>query len=147
MRGSWSAVADRTHLPKGYFVQPTLFADVDNSMDIAQQEVFGPVLAVIPHDGDEHAIAIANDSQYGLSGGVFSASHDRAMAFARRVRTGSISVNGGMWYARRLALRRLQEQRHRPAERTRGVRAVPRDQGRRLRRVGPRRNHDLSTTH
>ena len=86
------------HLPTGYYVEPTLFADVDNSMDIAQQEVFGPVLAVIAHDGDDDAIRIANDSQYGLSGGVFSASNERGLAFARRVRTGSISVNGGMWY-------------------------------------------------
>jgi aldehyde dehydrogenase (NAD+) len=87
------------HLPHGYFVEPTLFADVDNSMDIAQEEVFGPVLAVIAYDGDEEALAIANASQYGLSGGVFSASRERALAFARRVRTGSISVNGGVWYS------------------------------------------------
>ncbi|MCW2548977.1 MAG: aldehyde dehydrogenase [Mycobacterium sp.] len=86
------------HLPKGYYVEPTLFADVDNSMDIAQKEVFGPVLVAIPHDGDDHAAQLANDSQYGLSGGVFSASTERGLAFARRVRTGSIAVNGGMWY-------------------------------------------------
>jgi aldehyde dehydrogenase (NAD+) len=86
------------HLEKGFYVEPTLFADVDNSMDIAQQEVFGPVVAVIPFDSDEHALRIANDSEYGLSGGIFSASEDRALAFARRVRTGSIGVNGGIWY-------------------------------------------------
>jgi aldehyde dehydrogenase (NAD+) len=86
------------HLPKGFYVEPTLFADVDNAMDIAQEEVFGPVLAVIPFDDDADALRIANDSSYGLSGGVFSASEDRALRFARGVRTGSISVNGGVWY-------------------------------------------------
>jgi aldehyde dehydrogenase (NAD+) len=84
--------------PKGYFIEPTLFVDVDNSMAIAQEEVFGPVLAVIPYDDDEDAIRIANDSQYGLSGGVFSGSLERGMAIADRIRTGSISVNGGIWY-------------------------------------------------
>jgi aldehyde dehydrogenase (NAD+) len=83
---------------KGFFVEPTLFTDVDNSMTIAQEEIFGPVLAVIAYDDDDDAIRIANDSSYGLSGGVFSASGDRAMAIARRIRTGSISVNGGIWY-------------------------------------------------
>ncbi|MET9090132.1 aldehyde dehydrogenase family protein [Streptomyces sp. NPDC004237] len=86
------------HLDKGYFVEPTLFLDVDNSMTIAQEEIFGPVLAVIPYDDEEDAIRIANDSSYGLSGAVHSASPERAMAIARRIRTGSISVNGGMWY-------------------------------------------------
>jgi aldehyde dehydrogenase (NAD+) len=83
---------------RGYFIEPTLFTDVDNSMTIAQEEIFGPVLAVIAYDGDADAIRIANDSSYGLSGGVFSASGDRAMSIARRIRTGSISVNGGVWY-------------------------------------------------
>ena len=86
------------HLPKGFFVEPTLLVDVENSMTIAQEEVFGPVLVVIAHDGDDDAVRIANDSTYGLSGGVFSADEDRATAFARRVRTGSIGVNGGLWY-------------------------------------------------
>jgi aldehyde dehydrogenase (NAD+) len=86
------------HLPRGWFIEPTLFADVDNSMAIAQEEVFGPVLVVLAHDGDEDALRIANDSAYGLSGGVFSASEERATAFARRVRTGSIGINGGLWY-------------------------------------------------
>ena len=83
---------------KGYFVEPTLFGDVDNSMTIAQEEIFGPVAVVIAYDDDHDAIRIANDSAYGLSGGVFAASADRALAIARRVRTGSISVNGGVWY-------------------------------------------------
>jgi aldehyde dehydrogenase (NAD+) len=84
--------------PKGYFIEPTLFVDVDNSMAIAQEEVFGPVLAVIPYDDDDDAVRIANESQYGLSGGVFSASLERGMAIADRIRTGSIAVNGGIWY-------------------------------------------------
>jgi aldehyde dehydrogenase (NAD+) len=86
------------HLPKGWFVEPTLFVDVDNSMTIAQEEIFGPVLAVIPYEDDDDAVRIANESSYGLSGGVFSASEDRATGIARRIRTGSISVNGGLWY-------------------------------------------------
>jgi aldehyde dehydrogenase (NAD+) len=86
------------HLPTGYFIEPTLFTDVDNSMPIAQEEVFGPVLAVIPYEDDDDAVRIANDSAYGLSGGVFSASHERAMSIAGRIRTGSVGVNGGLWY-------------------------------------------------
>ena len=86
------------HLPKGWFVEPTLFVDVDNSMTIAREEIFGPVLTVIPYDGDDDAVRIANDSGYGLSGAVASADHERAMSVARRIRTGSISINGGVWY-------------------------------------------------
>ncbi len=86
------------HLPKGWFVEPTLFVDVDNSMTIAQEEIFGPVLAVIPYEDDDDAVRIANESNYGLSGGIVSASEERATALARRVRTGSMSVNGGLWY-------------------------------------------------
>jgi len=86
------------HLPKGWFVEPTLFVDVDNSMAIAQEEIFGPVLCVIPYEDDDDAIRIANESHYGLSGGVVSASEERATAIARRIRTGSIGVNGGLWY-------------------------------------------------
>ncbi|CAB4821564.1 unannotated protein [freshwater metagenome] len=85
------------HLPKGWFVEPTLFIDVDNSMTIAREEIFGPVLTVMPYDDDDHAIRIANDSNYGLSGSVFG-SHERAMNVAAKIRTGSIGVNGGVWY-------------------------------------------------
>src|SRR3984893_18515040 len=67
-------------------------------MTIAQEEIFGPVQVVIPFDDDEDAIRIANDSAYGLSGGVFSADEARATGVARGIRTGSIGVNGGMWY-------------------------------------------------
>ena len=86
------------HLDKGYFVEPTLFVDVDNSMTIAQEEIFGPVLAVIPFDDDDDAVRIANDSRYGLAGMVFSDSLERSMSVARRIRTGSLGVNGGAPY-------------------------------------------------
>ena len=86
------------HLDKGYFVEPTLFAGVDNSMAIAREEIFGPVLVVIPYKDDDDAVRIANDSNYGLSGGVVSADEARATAVAKRIRTGSIGVNGGLWY-------------------------------------------------
>ncbi|AEY86127.1 aldehyde dehydrogenase [Streptomyces hygroscopicus subsp. jinggangensis 5008] len=81
-------------LEDGYYVTPTLFADVDNSMRIAQEEIFGPVLVVIPFDDDDHAVRIANDSPYGLGGGVWTADEDRALEIARRIRTGTFSVNG-----------------------------------------------------
>ncbi len=83
---------------KGWFVEPTLFVDVDPKSTIAQEEIFGPVLCVIPFDDDDDAVRIANDSMYGLSGAVHSASLDRALSVARRVRTGTISVNGHMWF-------------------------------------------------
>ncbi|HUY67131.1 MAG TPA: aldehyde dehydrogenase family protein [Acidimicrobiales bacterium] len=83
---------------KGYYVEPTLFADVDNSMTIAQQEIFGPVLVVVPFDDDDDAVRLANDNQYGLGVGVTSGSEERALAVARRVRAGTVSVNGGVWY-------------------------------------------------
>ncbi len=83
----------------GYFVEPTVFVDVTNDMRIAQEEIFGPVLAVIPFEDDEDAIRIANESSYGLSGGVSSADPARAMRVAKRIRTGSVSVNGGMCIA------------------------------------------------
>ena len=80
----------------GYFIEPTCFVDVTNDMRIAQEEIFGPVLVVIPFEDDEDAIRIANESDYGLGGGVSSGSLDRAMGIANRVRTGTMSVNGGM---------------------------------------------------
>ena len=86
------------HLPKGYYVEPTLFADVDNSMTIAQEEIFGPVLAVIGYDDDDDAVRIANDSAYGLSGMISSGDLERAKSVARRIRTGTIGINGGVWY-------------------------------------------------
>jgi aldehyde dehydrogenase (NAD+) len=86
------------HLPKGYYVEPTLFADVDNSMTIAQEEIFGPVLVVIPFDDDDDAVRIANDSKYGLSGQITSGDLERAKSVARRLRTGTIGINNGVWY-------------------------------------------------
>jgi aldehyde dehydrogenase (NAD+) len=80
----------------GYFIEPTCFADVTNDMRIAQEEIFGPVLVVIPFEDDEDAIRIANESDYGLGGGVSSGDFDRAMNIAKKVRTGTMSVNGGM---------------------------------------------------
>jgi aldehyde dehydrogenase (NAD+) len=86
------------HLPVGFYVEPTLFADVDNAMTIAREEIFGPVLVMIPFEDDEDAVRIANDSPYGLSGMITSGDLDRAKAIARRVRTGTLSLNGGIWY-------------------------------------------------
>jgi aldehyde dehydrogenase (NAD+) len=86
------------HLPKGYYVEPTLFADVDNSMTIAREEIFGPVLVVIPFEDDDDAVRIANDNQYGLGGYVTSGSVERAMSVGRRIRAGTISINGGISY-------------------------------------------------
>jgi aldehyde dehydrogenase (NAD+) len=83
------------HLPAGWYVEPTLFVDVDNSMTIAQEEIFGPVLVVIPFDDEDDAVRIANDSAYGLAGGVHSGSLERSIAVARRIRAGMVSVNGG----------------------------------------------------
>jgi aldehyde dehydrogenase (NAD+) len=80
-------------LEKGWYVQPTVFADVDNSMRIAQEEIFGPVLAVIPYDDVDDAVRIANDSDYGLAGSVWTADADLGMDIARRVRTGTYGVN------------------------------------------------------
>jgi aldehyde dehydrogenase (NAD+) len=82
-------------LDEGYYVRPTVFSEVRNDMTIAQEEIFGPVLSIIAYDDEDDAARIANDSAYGLSGGVWSAHVDRAKAFARRVRTGQIEVNGG----------------------------------------------------
>jgi aldehyde dehydrogenase (NAD+) len=86
------------HLDKGYYVEPTVFVDVSNDMAIAREEIFGPVLAVIAFNDDEDAIRIANDSDFGLSGSVWSASDERALSVARRIRTGTINVNGGNFY-------------------------------------------------
>ena len=82
-------------LPKGYFVKPTVFGKVDPKMTIAQEEIFGPVLSIIPYDSEEDAVRIANDSPYGLSGGVWSSSEEHARAVARRLRCGQVILNGG----------------------------------------------------
>src|SRR5262249_43679585 len=82
-------------LEKGYFVQPTVFGNVSNSMTIAQEEIFGPVLSIIPYDSDEEAIQIANDTIYGLAGAVWSADLERARRVAMRLKTGQVDINGG----------------------------------------------------
>ncbi|MGX6509668.1 aldehyde dehydrogenase family protein [Rhodococcus sp. SJ-2] len=86
------------HLQGGHFVAPTLVTGVDNSAAIAQEEVFGPVAILIPFENDDEAVRLANDSHFGLAGAVMSDTAERGMALARRVRTGAIGVNGGMFY-------------------------------------------------
>ena len=80
---------------KGYYVEPTIFADVQSKMTIAQEEIFGPVLSVLPYDTEEEAVRIANDTIYGLAGGVWSGDPARAMGVARKIRAGQVDVNGG----------------------------------------------------
>ncbi|SEK31004.1 aldehyde dehydrogenase [Rhodococcus maanshanensis] len=84
---------------RGFFVEPTLIAGVDNSARVAQEEIFGPVLVILPHDGDEDAVRIANDSPYGLSGSVWGTDPERVNRVVAGVRTGTLSVNGGVWYS------------------------------------------------
>jgi aldehyde dehydrogenase (NAD+) len=83
----------------GFFYTPTLLTGVDPASEIAQEEVFGPVLAVIPYDSYDDAVRIANDSIYGLSGAVYGGDQERAIAVARRIRSGTFSINGGAWFA------------------------------------------------
>lgn len=87
-------------LERGYFVQPTIFANVDPRSRIAQEEIFGPVLCIIPYRDEEEAIAIANGTPYGLSGAVWSGDQERAVALASRLRTGQVTVNGGQFNPR-----------------------------------------------
>jgi len=82
-------------LDRGYYVRPTVFSDVRSDMTIAQEEIFGPVLAILPYDDEEDAIRIANDSMYGLAGGVWSGDEDHAKRVARQLRTGQVEINGG----------------------------------------------------
>jgi acyl-CoA reductase-like NAD-dependent aldehyde dehydrogenase len=82
------------HLARGWYVAPTILADVDNAMRVAREEIFGPVLCLIPCDGEDDAVRIANDSPYGLAGGVWTADPARGLRIARRLRTGSVAVNG-----------------------------------------------------
>ncbi|WP_283605767.1 aldehyde dehydrogenase [Mycolicibacterium poriferae] len=83
----------------GFFIEPTVIAGLDNTAKVAREEIFGPVLTVIAHDGDDDAVRIVNDSPYGLSGTVFSADADRAAGIAARMRVGTVNVNGGVWYS------------------------------------------------
>jgi len=86
-------------LDGGFYVEPTLIVGVGNDARVAQEEIFGPVLVVIPFDDDDDAVALANDSAYGLSGSVWSADRERAIAVANRIRTGTIGINGGLWFS------------------------------------------------
>ena len=83
---------------RGFFIEPTVIAGLTNEARVAREEIFGPVLTVIAHDGDDDAVRIANDSPYGLSGTVFSADPQRAQSVANRLRVGTVNVNGGVWY-------------------------------------------------
>ena len=82
-------------LDRGFYVRPTIFSDVTNDMAIAREEIFGPVLSIIPYDTEEEAIAIANDSNYGLAGGVWASTDEKAFEVARKIRTGQVEINGG----------------------------------------------------
>ena len=83
----------------GFFIEPTVIAGLDNNAKVAREEIFGPVLTVIAHDGDDDAVRIANDSPYGLSGTVFSPDLERGNAVAARLRVGTVNINGGVWYS------------------------------------------------
>src|SRR3546814_14072103 len=82
-----------TTLFRSWFVEPTVFVDVDNSSVIAQEEIFGPVLCVTPYDDEDHAVTIANDSDFGLGGVVWSADEEHGLALARRIESGTVGVN------------------------------------------------------
>jgi aldehyde dehydrogenase (NAD+) len=82
-------------LTTGFYVEPTIFSNVSPEMVIAQEEIFGPVLSIIPYDSEADGVRIANDSVYGLSGGVWSSTRERALAVARQMRTGQVDINGG----------------------------------------------------
>jgi acyl-CoA reductase-like NAD-dependent aldehyde dehydrogenase len=84
-------------LEQGFYVTPTIFSDVRNDMTIAQEEIFGPVLSIIPYDSEDEAVAIANDSLYGLAGGVWASTDEKAFEVARKIRTGQVEINGGSW--------------------------------------------------
>ena len=83
---------------RGFWIEPTLVTGLTNDARTAREEIFGPVLVIMPYDGDDDAVRIANDSPYGLSGAVHGGDPERARAVARRLRTGTVSVNGGVWY-------------------------------------------------
>nr|WP_205415410.1 aldehyde dehydrogenase [Rhodococcus jostii] len=97
-RGSGAGIALGGGRPRGldtgWFVEPTIFTNVESSMEIAREEIFGPVLSILEYDDEDHAIAIANDSQYGLNGSIFTADVQHAVDLAARIRTGTVEING-----------------------------------------------------
>ena len=114
-------------------MKPTVFADVTNDMTIAREEIFGPVLAIIGYDNVDHAVEIANDTDYGLAGYVAGADLAQARAVARRIRAGWVAINDGFDFT--CAVRRLQEERQRPRVGRVRLPRIPGDQGHpRLRR-------------
>ncbi|SFS63553.1 aldehyde dehydrogenase [Saccharopolyspora flava] len=96
--GEFVTGGGRAERDRGFFVEPTLIAGLTNDARVAREEIFGPVLVILPHDGDDDAVRIANDSPYGLSGAVHGGDLERARAVAARLRTGTVGVNGGVWY-------------------------------------------------
>ena len=130
-RGGGQARGGRSRGPegleKGFYVQPTVFSDVTPDMTIAKEEIFGPVLSIIPYDTEEEAIEIANGTPYGLAGAVWSGDPARAERVARQMRTGQVDINGGQLQPER-AVRRLQAVGHRPRARQVRPRGVRRDQ-------------------
>jgi aldehyde dehydrogenase (NAD+) len=93
----------RPRIGRGWHVEPTVFSEVDSGMRIAQEEIFGPVVAVLPYDGEDAGIALANDTVYGLAGAVWTSDIDHGIEAARRVRTGMCSINGAFPSWRRLS--------------------------------------------
>ena len=116
---------------KGFFVEPTLFADVDPDSTIAQDEIFGPVLCVIPYEDDDDAVRIANNSRYGLCGVITGADEERQLGMARAHPHRHAVGQRRLVVPPRHALRRLQAERTRAGERPGGIRGVSRDQGHR----------------
>ncbi|MCW2914693.1 MAG: aldehyde dehydrogenase [Actinomycetia bacterium] len=97
--GAFACGGGRPEKDRGFWIEPTLITGLTNDARTAREEIFGPVLVILPHDGDDDAVRIANDSPYGLSGAVHGGDLERAHAVARRLRTGTVSVNGGVWYS------------------------------------------------
>jgi aldehyde dehydrogenase (NAD+) len=97
--GSFACGGGRPDIPAGFYIEPTVISGLTNDARVAREEVFGPVLVVLAHDGDADAVRIANDSPYGLSGTVFGTDPERINSAVSRLRTGTVNVNGGVWYS------------------------------------------------
>jgi len=97
--GTFATGGKRGSQAKGFWIEPTVVAGLSNDAKAAREEIFGPVLVVLPHDGDDDAIRIANDSPYGLSGALYCDDRERGMAAIARIRTGTMALNGGVWFS------------------------------------------------